>query len=74
MKIMAEKAELTEFKVPLILLGVSKEAREDSLIGGIQGPLGKMIKNVISLGDFTGKKGETSLIYTQGAIPLIGCS
>jgi leucyl aminopeptidase len=69
MKIMAEKAELTEFKVPLILLGVSKEAREDALIGGIQGPLGKMIKNVISLGDFTGKKGETSLIYTQGVIP-----
>jgi leucyl aminopeptidase len=28
-----------------------------------------MIGDVIALGDFTGKKGETSLIYTRGAVP-----
>jgi leucyl aminopeptidase len=69
MKVMAEKSELTEINVPLVLVGVSKEAKEDSLIEGIQGPLGKMIRDVIALGDFTGKKGETSLIYTRGVVP-----
>ena len=69
MKAMAEKSELTEIKVPLVLVGVSKEAKEDSLIGAIQSTLGKMIGDVIALGDFTGKKGETSLIYTRGAVP-----
>ncbi len=48
MKVLAEKSELTEIKVPLILVGVSKEAKEDSLITGIQGPLGKMIGDVIA--------------------------
>lgn len=69
MKATAEKSGLTEIKVPLVLVGVSKEAKEDSLIEGIQGPLGNMIGNVIALGDFTGKKEETSLIYTRGAVP-----
>ncbi len=69
MKVMAEKSELTEIKVPLILVGVSKEAKEDTLIENIQGPLGEMIGDMIALGDFTGKKGETSLIYTRGAVP-----
>jgi leucyl aminopeptidase len=69
MKVNTEKSELNEIKVPLILIGVSKEAKEDSLIEDITGLLGKMIIDVIALGDFTGKKGETSLIYTRGAIP-----
>jgi leucyl aminopeptidase len=69
MEIRAEKAELTEAKVPLVLVGVSKEANEDSQIEDIQDPLGKKIKDVIALGDFTGKKGETTLIYTGGVVP-----
>ena len=69
MKATAERSELTEVQVPLILIGVSKDAKDDSLIEEIQDSLDTMIKDVIALGDFTGKKGETSLIYTRGAIP-----
>ena len=69
MKAIAERTELTDVQVPLILIGVSKEAKDDSLIEGIQDSLEMMIKDVIALGDFTGEKGETSLIYTGGAIP-----
>ena len=69
MKAIAERTELTEVQVPLILIGVPKEAKDDSLIEGIQDSLDMMIKDVIALGDFTGEKEETSLIYTGGAIP-----
>ena len=69
MKAIAERSELTDVQVPLILIGVPKEAKDDSLIEGIQDSLDMMIKDVIALGDFTGEKGETSLIYTGGAIP-----
>jgi leucyl aminopeptidase len=69
MKTIAKKSELTEIQIPLILVGVSKEAEDDALIGAIPDPLGEMIKGVLALGDFTGKKEETSLIYTRGAIP-----
>ena len=69
MKVAAWKSEISEIKVPVILIGVSEEAREDDLVQGIQEPLRNMIEDVVSLGDFKGKKGEMSLIYTRGAIP-----
>jgi leucyl aminopeptidase len=69
MQVAAQKSEVSEIQVPAILIGVSEEAGEDDLVQGIQEPLRNMIEDVISLGDFQGKKGETSLIYTRGAIP-----
>jgi len=69
MQVTAQKSEISEIKVPVILIGVSEEAREDDLVQGIQEPLRNMIEDVVSLGDFKGKKGEMSLIYTRGAIP-----
>jgi leucyl aminopeptidase len=69
MQVFAQKSEISEIQAPAILIGVSEEAGEDDLVQGIQETLGKMIDDVISLGDFKGKKGETSLIYTRGAIP-----
>lgn len=69
MKVTAQKSELSEIQVPVILVGVSEDADGDPHVKQIQEPLKKMIKDVIALGDFTGKKGNTSLIYTQGAVP-----
>jgi len=69
MKVTAQKSELSEIQVPVILVGVSEDADGDRLVEQVQEPLKKMIKDVIALGDFTGKKGDTSLIYTQGAVP-----
>jgi leucyl aminopeptidase len=69
MQVAAQKSEVSEIQVPAILIGVSEEAGEDDLVQGIQEPLRNMIEDVISLGDLQGKKGETSLIYTRGAIP-----
>ena len=69
MKVAAQKSEISEIQVPVILIGVSEDADGDRLVEQVQEPLKKMIKDVIALGDFTGKKGDTSLIYTQGAVP-----
>jgi len=69
MKIKAEASGIDAIQIPLILIGVTKEAGEDGLVDALQDSPGELIKGVISLGDFTGKKGQTSLIYTQGAIP-----
>jgi leucyl aminopeptidase len=69
MEFKSEISDLDSIKLPLLLLGVSKEAGDDDLIEAIPDPLGELIKNVITLGDFTGKKGETALIYTREAVP-----
>jgi leucyl aminopeptidase len=37
--------------------------------GAVDGALGGMIREVLSTGDFTGKSGETILLYTRGVIP-----
>ena len=60
---------MAAIKVPLILVGIMEDTDGDPFVDKAQEPLKKMIKDVIALGDFTGKNGETSLIYTQGAVP-----
>ncbi len=37
--------------------------------GAVNGALGGMIRDVLGTGDFTGKAGETIVLYTRGAIP-----
>ncbi len=37
--------------------------------GAVDGALGGMIREVLATGDFTGKSGETVVLYTRGAIP-----
>jgi leucyl aminopeptidase len=69
MKVTAQRSGLAAIQVPLILVGVMEDADGDPFVEKAQEPLKKMIKDVIALGDFTGKNGETSLIYTQGAVP-----
>jgi leucyl aminopeptidase len=69
MKVTAQRSELAAIQVPLILVGVMEDAEGDPFVEQAQEPIKKMIKDVIALGDFTGKNGETSLIYTQGAVP-----
>jgi leucyl aminopeptidase len=69
MEVKSRKSDLDAIQLPLILIGVTKEAGEDDLVEAIKDPLGSLIGDVITLGDFTGKKGETSLIYVREAIP-----
>jgi leucyl aminopeptidase len=52
----------------MIIIGVTKEAKDDDVVKEIKNPLGEIISEVIALGDFKGKKGETSLIYSRGTI------
>ncbi len=37
--------------------------------GAVDGALGGMIRDVLATGDFTGKAGETLVLYTRGAVP-----
>jgi leucyl aminopeptidase len=69
MEVISKKSDLDLTKLPLILIGVTKEAGEDGLVEAIKDPLGRLIGDVIALGDFTGKKGETTLIYAREAVP-----
>ena len=59
-----KKIHLNNFDIPLVLIGVLEEAKEDPHISGLI----EAARNVIEHGDFKGKNGDISLIYTQGAI------
>ena len=64
MNVNFEKISLNDFESPLILIGVLEEAKEDPHASGLI----KVAKDVIEKGDFKGKQGDLSLIYTQSEI------
>ncbi|MCE7742329.1 MAG: leucyl aminopeptidase [Candidatus Heimdallarchaeota archaeon] len=59
-----KKIQINEFNIPLVLVGVLEEAKGDVFISDINEEAG----NVVELGDFKGKNGDLSLIYTKGTI------
>ena len=59
-----KKIQINEFDIPLVLVGVLEEAKGDVFISDINEEAG----NVVELGDFKGKNGDLSLIYTKGTI------
>ena len=62
MNVRFQVSDLESIQLPMIVIGVIKESKDDKMINEIKNPLGEIIREVITLGDFTGKKGETSLI------------
>ncbi len=69
MKISVEKIELADAKLPLLLIGVSEEATENGASLKLAGPLKRITKGIIKLGDFKATRGESSLLYTNNKVP-----
>jgi leucyl aminopeptidase len=62
MKTVVVKKKPEEVDAPLLIIGVAQgSARLPPVIQGV-------VKEVMDLGDFKGKKGEQALIYTQGRL------
>ncbi len=64
MKTEVKKIGLKENDIPLVILGVFEEAKEDIILK----ELDETVSDVLDLGDFKGKPGQMSLIYTKGKI------
>ncbi len=63
MKTVVVRKKPEEVDAPILVIGVPEDSAQ--LPPVIQG----MVKDVMDLGDFKGKKGEHTLIYTQGRLP-----
>ena len=64
MRTEVKKIGLKENDVPLVILGIFEEAKEDILLK----ELNEIVSDVLDLGDFKGKSGQMSLVYTKGEI------
>lgn len=60
-------ANIIEIDVPIVLIGVFED-EENQVSIDFSDSFSKLIKEVIELGDFEGKKGDFSVLYTQGVI------
>ncbi len=64
MKVIFQKTNLNDFETPLVFIGVLEEAKEDPHFTELTTAAQKIIEH----GDFKGKQGDLSLVYTNGAI------
>jgi len=64
MKVSTQVTGIRDLDLPLVLVGVIEEARNDQMLNELY----EIVKDTIELGDFKGKKNQTSLVYTKGAI------
>ncbi len=73
MQVTVDSRQPGEAAVDLVVLplasGGEEPARLPARVAGIDRALGGRIKAVLESGDFRGKRGETLLLYTGGAIP-----
>jgi leucyl aminopeptidase len=70
MEIRVQIADCTEFETPLLAVKIFEGA--DALVGPVKKldeRLDGQISRVIEAGDFTGKEGQTLVLYTRGAVP-----
>lgn len=65
MKTIVKKQSLVDIESPLLLIGVTEEAVESTELG-LPAILRELAQGVVGLGDFKGKKGDASIVYTQG--------
>ncbi len=65
MKVDVKRINLKENDLPLVILGVLEAAKEDVMLK----ELNETVCEILDLGDFKGKPGQISLVYTQGSIP-----
>ncbi|MHA1347910.1 MAG: M17 family peptidase N-terminal domain-containing protein, partial [Candidatus Heimdallarchaeaceae archaeon] len=59
---------LSAFDIPLAIVGVLENPKEDPVVYDEQGKLWKIIQEAIELGDFNGKKGDLTVVYSKGLI------
>ncbi len=64
MKVSTQVIDLKDLDIPLVLVGVLEEAKDDQMLKELY----DLVKDNIELGDFKGKKNQTSLVYTIGTI------
>jgi leucyl aminopeptidase len=68
MKLDVKNIKLTEAQLPLLLIGLTEEAKEKGANLKLTGAMKKMAHCVIGLGDFKATQGEHSLLYSNGKI------
>ncbi len=66
MEVVLQKMKPMEARVPLLIIGLTEEIKDDLSEMRLTGPLGDMAERVIRLGDFKGARGEATLVYTTG--------
>ena len=70
MKIAVRQANITSMAADLIIVNLFQGVTAPGgATGAVDRALGGAISDVIATGDFTGKSGETLVLYTRGAIP-----
>ncbi len=68
MKISTLNKTLSDFDIPLAIVGVLENPKDDPIVYDEQGKLWQVIKETVDLGDFKGKTGDLSIVYTKGQI------
>jgi leucyl aminopeptidase len=70
MDIQLKQANITETAADVIIVNLFQGVTHPGgATGAVDGALGGAIRDVIAAGDFTGKSGETLVLYARGAIP-----
>jgi len=70
MKLTVEQANIAPFHADLIIVNLFQDVKHPGgATGAVDHALGGRISEVIALGDCIGKLGETTLLYTSGALP-----
>ena len=64
MKVDVKITSLQQYDVPLVLVGLFEDAKEDPYINEIK----ELVNEQLELGDFKGKKNDIAVVYTKGSI------
>ena len=68
MEIILHKTTPVEARLPLLVIGLIEEVKENPSNMRLTGPLADMAESVIQLGDFKGAKGDLALLYSLGRV------
>jgi leucyl aminopeptidase len=68
MEVILQKMKPMEARLPLLIIGLTEEAKEDASEMRLTGPLADMAASVMELGDFKGDRGESALVYSLGRV------
>lgn len=70
MDIRVKQGNITEEATDLIVVNLFQDVEEPgSATAAVDAALGGIIRTIVGSGDFTGKSGESVLIYSRGALP-----
>ena len=70
MEIRVKQGSITDERVDLIIVNLFRDVTEPGgATGSVDAALDGAVRDVIAAGDFTGKAGETLLLYTHDALP-----